>query len=330
MKRSLILLFFLGILYSCENKSNTSAENVVEEVEIEQSPNIEVSLVGSYADDSYSQRSEGYDWVGVRVKQTGENQISISVRSRADKKRPTCTFDTQATKRKEGLYVANLNGKEIIFEFTETSLTIKPQDEADAGLLNFYCGGGATVAGTYQIIEGELDPDQVDPTTFSSVLNLQGVGFNVSAVKKDGKNTLSIFTFGLESQEFREDFDLGKYEITNAEVEDLNSDGSPELLIYSKTSSEKSVGQVLAFSVNNKKSMSQVYFPPTSENSEINEGYWGFDEFSVVETYLVQRFPIYKEGDVLGKPSGGMRQVSYKLVDGEAMRSFQVHSVSEF
>ena len=76
--------------------------------------------------------------------------------------------------------------------------------------------------------------------------------------------------------------------------------------------------------------MSQVYFPPISENENINQGYMGHDEFSLIENTLVHRFPIYKTGDTNAAPTGGTRQIGYKLVEGEAMRKLEVDSVSEY
>jgi hypothetical protein len=76
--------------------------------------------------------------------------------------------------------------------------------------------------------------------------------------------------------------------------------------------------------------MSQIYFPPLSENPEISAGYMGHDEFAIVETSLTQRFPVYKEGDTNSNPTGGMRQVQYKLIDGKASRIIKVDKVIEF
>jgi len=45
----------------------------------------------------------------------------------------------------------------------------------------------------------------------------------------------------------------------------------------------------------------------------------GHDQFAVVETNLVRRFPLYNRGDSNANPTGGTRQVTYKLVPGEAM-----------
>jgi hypothetical protein len=141
---------------------------------------------------------------------------------------------------------------------------------------------------------------------------------------------MSIITFGLEGSEYNESFDIEGEQIINAEVDDLNSEGSRELFIYTQTIGSGSYGNVYAFSVNNKKSMSQVYFQPTAENDQINRGYMGQDEFSVEENSLAQRFPIYKEKDLNGNPTGGTRQVSYKLIEGEASRKLEVDKVSEY
>ena len=44
----------------------------------------------------------------------------------------------------------------------------------------------------------------------------------------------------------------------------------------------------------------------------------GHDEFAVEENTLVRRFPVYKDGDTNSQPTGGTRQIQYKLKAGEA------------
>jgi hypothetical protein len=175
-----------------------------------------------------------------------------------------------------------------------------------------------------------LDENQIDKTRFIKTLNLQEVGFNVTSIEKEGINTLTIFTFGLEEKDFNESFEIPGETIINAEVEDLNADGSPELLVYTTSAGSGSYGSVYAFSVNHRKTMSPVYFQPTAENDAINDGYMGHDEFSLIENYLAQRFPIYKDGDTNANPTGGMRQVTYKLVNGETGRKLVVNKITEF
>jgi hypothetical protein len=56
----------------------------------------------------------------------------------------------------------------------------------------------------------------------------------------------------------------------------------------------------------------------------------GHDEFAVVERVLVRRFPVYKPGDTNSNPTGGMRQIAYKLFSGEAGWVLRVERVDNF
>lgn len=318
------ILMVLFVIISCKNETKKIED--VSKTEFTEEFNIE----GNYVSKDYSKRSEGYDWIAISVTEAKSNQVNISVRSRADKKKPTCIFDAVANKVNDKVYQTQIDGKSILFEFTKEQISITTKDKNNEGLLFFYCSGGASIAGTFQKINEPIDQNQIDKTKFNSVLNLQDVGFNVSSIEKDGKNTLTIFTFGLTESEYQETFNIDGEEVINAEVEDLNSDGSPELFVFTRSAGSGSYGNVYAFSVNNKKSMSEVYFQPTAENSKINKGYMGHDEFSLVENTLGQRFPIYKEGDTNAEPSGGTRQISYKLVEGEAMRKLEVDKITEY
>lgn len=86
----------------------------------------------------------------------------------------------------------------------------------------------------------------------------------------------------------------------------------------------------MAFAANNRKSLSAIFLPAVVENPRLAKGYMGHDEFAVVENRLVQRFPVYREGDTNANPTGGMRQVQYKLVAGEAGWRLVVDRVVEY
>jgi len=118
--------------------------------------------------------------------------------------------------------------------------------------------------------------------------------------------------------------------VTNAEIEDLNSDGFPEVLIYTTSAGSGSYGNVIGYSVNNGKSISQIYFPGIADNPKANKGYMGHDEFAIVETTLVQRFQLYNPGDPNSSPTGNIRQIQYKLRDGEASRKFVIDKIVEY
>jgi hypothetical protein len=56
----------------------------------------------------------------------------------------------------------------------------------------------------------------------------------------------------------------------------------------------------------------------------------GHDEFAVVENRLVRRFPVYLAGDTNAEPSGGTRQIQYRLDAGEAGWILAVDRVVEY
>lgn len=98
--------------------------------------------------------------------------------------------------------------------------------------------------------------------------------------------------------------DITGYTIVNAEIGDLNVDSYPEVFIYLTSDGSGSYGKLIGY----------------SENNEVNKGYMGHDEMAIVENTFCQRFPVYKEGDSNANPTGGTRQIQYKLVDGESGR----------
>jgi hypothetical protein len=118
--------------------------------------------------------------------------------------------------------------------------------------------------------------------------------------------------------------------ITNVEVEDLNADGYPEIYIYVNSAGSGSYGSLIAYASNKNKSLSEIYLPPIEEGSAEANGYMGHDEFAVVESTFVRRFPVYKDGDPNSSPSGGTRQIQYKLEAGEAGWILRQDRVEEY
>ncbi|MGB5190195.1 PliI family lysozyme inhibitor of I-type lysozyme [Robiginitalea sp.] len=164
---------------------------------------------------------------------------------------------------------------------------------------------------------------------FQKILTLQDITFDITTIGDGSVSELTIEPTGLEIDNQKIALEI-EGQVVNAEIEDLNSDGFPEILIYTVSAGSGSYGDVIAYSVNNGKSISQIYFPDITENKEAGMGYMGHDEFAVVETSLVRRFPVYKPGDSNSNPTGGTRQIQYKLQDGEASRLFVIDNISEY
>lgn len=151
---------------------------------------------------------------------------------------------------------------------------------------------------------------------FDQTLELQGVSFRVQASDKGSINTLTIKTKGLKSDNRLITREInGK--VTEAEVADLNADGSPEILVYTMSAGSGSYGSLVGYATNHKKSLSQIYLPDLMDDKEASTGYMGHDEFSVVETRLARRFPIFRPGDTNTSSTGGLRQLYYELSPGE-------------
>ena len=150
------------------------------------------------------------------------------------------------------------------------------------------------------------------PTTS---LSLQGVNFQVTT-----KGAGSVQQLVVKASEHGHAYPVVKQELlgslTGSEVEDLNSDGRPELLLYVTSAGSGSYGSVLAWSASKGHTLLPITMPDLS--GKLAQGYMGHDQFAVVETTLMRRFPIYRPGDTNAKPTGGTRQISYKLVAGEA------------
>jgi hypothetical protein len=164
---------------------------------------------------------------------------------------------------------------------------------------------------------------------FKQDLSLQGVTFHLSSENAGSQNQLTITIDGLKSQPVPILHEIDGT-VTGAEVADLNSDGSPEVYVYSTSAGSGSYGNVTGVSINKMKSASDIFMPPITENKKLSAGYMGHDEFAVVEGTLVRRFPIYKAGDTNAKATGGLRQVNYKLKSGEAGWVFRIKNSMDF
>ena len=169
-----------------------------------------------------------------------------------------------------------------------------------------------------------LEP--VEPKTdFKKTVSYKTIRFEIT---KSG-DTLTIQPSGFGSDNTKVNKTI-EGTVSNIEVDDINTDGSPELMIYITSAGSGSYGTAIGFSGNNNKSMSEITIPSMVDNPKANKGYMGHDEFALVEGTLVQRFPIYKEGDTNSKPTGGTRQIQYKLKNGEASKVFAVDKIIEY
>ncbi len=161
-----------------------------------------------------------------------------------------------------------------------------------------------------------------DENSFNQTFKLHGIQFEVIA---QGKHLLIIPT-GLKIDNSPIERDIEGV-VTGADIGDINVDGSPEIYVYIKAEDK---GSLIAYSANNKKSLSEIYLPPITDDPKLTKGYRGHDEFMMVEAIVAQRFPIYKDKDTDTKPTGGWRQLQYKLAQGEASWQLKLDNTLEY
>jgi len=104
--------------------------------------------------------------------------VQISVRSRADIKKQCCTFDARAIKQDSlGFYRATVEGNSVIFLFAGNTLEIKEDTESGFSNLNYFCSGGASIAGVYSKLNEPIDTAQIDKVAFRKSLNYNDYHF---------------------------------------------------------------------------------------------------------------------------------------------------------
>jgi len=174
-----------------------------------------------------------------------------------------------------------------------------------------------------------LPPAAPPPVPFDQTLSLQGITFHLSSANLGSINELRIVPSGLaiDNAPIVRTIDG---QVVRAEVADLNVDGSPELYVYVTSAGSGSYGSLVAYSANRRKSLSEIHLAPITDAPAAAKGYMGHDEFAVVESTLVRRFPVYRDGDPNAAPSGGVRQLQYKLKPGEATWQLVLDRIVEY
>jgi len=159
--------------------------------------------------------------------------------------------------------------------------------------------------------------DALAGPAFAKRLEMQGFAFDITATNEGSINTLRIVPTGLSQQTAPITSEI-EGTVSGAEIDDLDANGFPEIYIYVTSAGSGSYGSLVGYAVNKGKSVTPIYLPPVADSPTLSKGYMGHDEFAVVEGTLIQRFPIYREGDANARPTGKIRQLQYKLKAGEA------------
>jgi hypothetical protein len=153
---------------------------------------------------------------------------------------------------------------------------------------------------------------------FDTTMKIGKVGYRVTCNNKaNEKSDLSISLIGFEESRNEINLDI-KGKVFSAEIDDLNRDGFPDLIIYIFSEGDKRIGKVLAIASENNKGINAITFPDITDDPKLSLGYKGGDVFKLFNGILTRRFPVYNTTDSTNAaPTGIVRQIIYKVVYGE-------------
>lgn len=145
-------------------------------------------------------------------------------------------------------------------------------------------------------------------------------GYRVYCTNKNPeKNNLTITPIGFETGVREVTLEI-KGRVSGAEVDDLNNDGFPDLVVYIYTGEASVFGKVLGIYSAENKGIRPIVFPDIMDDAKLKTGYKGHDTYSLVEGFLMRKFPIYRDADstnAIPIPSGISRQIQYRVIAGE-------------
>jgi hypothetical protein len=158
---------------------------------------------------------------------------------------------------------------------------------------------------------------------YDSTLKIGKAGFKVTCLNRNpDHNVLSIKPIGFKNEAGEVMREI-KGRVLSAEIDDLNQDNFPDMIIYIVESS----GKILPFTVSSKENeyIQPILFPDITNDMQLSSGYRGNDEYNLVEGILFRKFPIYNTDTTIKEPTHKIRQIMYRVVAGDrGMLNFKV------
>jgi hypothetical protein len=160
---------------------------------------------------------------------------------------------------------------------------------------------------------------QAQSKRFDTTMKVGKAGYRVTTRNNNPeKNMLTVEPLGFDANMREFSFEV-KGRVARAEVDDLNRDNFPDLVIYLVTNDSIPKGNVVGISSDANTSVKPILFPDIIDDPKLRDGYKGNDQFMLMEGQLIRRFPLYTTDSTTQviTPTGKMRQVMYTIRPGE-------------
>ncbi len=150
---------------------------------------------------------------------------------------------------------------------------------------------------------------------YDSTMKIGKSGYRISCINKaTDRNILNIRPIGFKPEVREVSLEL-KGRVTNAEIDDLNMDGFPDIVIYILDKDGRST--ILSVSSQENERLIPIFFPDITNDMVLSKGYRGKDEFKLVEGILFRKFPVFEADTAIKIPTNKVRQILYRVVQGE-------------
>lgn len=150
---------------------------------------------------------------------------------------------------------------------------------------------------------------------YDSTMKIGKAGYRISCLNRSpDKNILNIRPVGFKSESREASIEI-RARVFSAEIDDLNYDGFPDLIIYIEDATGKK--SIFPICSQGNESIAPILFPDILNDMELSKGYRGKDEYKLVEGVLFRKFPVYPADTAIKVPTNKMRQLMYRVVQGE-------------
>ena len=164
-------------------------------------------------------------------------------------------------------------------------------------------------------------------TRYDSTLKIGKAGFKIFCLNKSpDRNSLTIRPIGFKSEAREASLEI-KARVLSAEIDDLNNDGFPEVVIF--ILEPKGNKSLFCISSKENERMEPIFFPDITDDMRLSKGYRGQDEFKLVEGVLFRKFPIFESDTAIKQPTSKVRQILYRVIPGE-QGSWKFKSFKDF